>query len=86
MTVRPALVCHAFHLALLRCASLFVPAHQRAEWWKEWRSELWHVRQACTPPRGIFWSAECEVTTFCMGAFQDAMCLRGQVVLLSAGS
>jgi hypothetical protein len=70
---------HVFHLLLLRSASLLVPARQRAEWWREWRSELWHVRQACTPSHGVLWSAEQEVTLFCLGAFQDAMCLRGQL-------
>lgn len=78
-TLRPATVLHVFHLSLLRSASLLVPARQRGEWWREWRSELWHVRQACTPSRGISWTAEREVTMFCLGAFQDALCLRGQL-------
>jgi hypothetical protein len=77
MTLRPALFCHLLCLGVLRCASLLVPARQRAEWWKEWRAELWHVRQACTPERGISWTAEREVAAFCTGAFQDALCLRG---------
>lgn len=57
----------AFHLAILRCAALLVPETQRAEWLREWRSELWHVRRA---PRGQ------NVTAFCMGAFRDAFWLR----------
>jgi hypothetical protein len=77
MRPRPALVCHLLCLGSLRCASLLVPAEQRGEWWREWRSELWHVRQACTPERGICWSAEREVAAFCLGAFQDGLCLRG---------
>lgn len=76
MTLRPALACHLLGLAALRCASLLVPARQRAEWWREWRSELWHVRQVCTPERGVSWSAEREVAVFCAGAFEDARCLR----------
>ena len=79
MTLRPAAVFHAADLALLRCASLLVPARQRGEWWREWRSELWHVRQACTPAHGILWTAEQEVMLFCLGAFQDALCLRAQL-------
>jgi hypothetical protein len=76
MTLRPAAIFHMLHLALLRCASLLVPRRQRGEWWKEWQAELWHVRQECTPARGILWTAEREVAKFCLGAFQDALCLR----------
>jgi hypothetical protein len=79
MTLRPATVLHLLDLVVLRCASLLVPARERAEWWREWRAELWHVRQACTPLHGILWTAEQEVTMFCLGAFQDALCLRGQL-------
>jgi hypothetical protein len=77
MRLRPAMVCHLLCLGSLRCASFLVPGHQREEWWREWRSELWHVRQACTPEQGISWFAEREVAAFCFGAFQDALCLRG---------
>jgi hypothetical protein len=76
MTLRPALLFHFLCLGVLRCASFLVPGPQRAEWWMEWRSELWHVRQACTPERGVSWIAEREVAAFCFGAFQDALCLR----------
>ena len=76
MTLRPALLCHLLCLGLLRCASLLVPKSQRDEWRMEWRAELWHVRQSCTPERGISWAAEREVAAFCFGAFQDALCLR----------
>lgn len=76
MKLRPALACHLLGLGSLRCASLVVPSCQRAEWWREWSSELWHVRQACTPERGVSWIAEQEVAAFCLGAFQDALCLR----------
>jgi hypothetical protein len=76
MTLRPTLPCHLLCLGLLRSASLLVPESQRDEWWMEWRSELWHVRQSCTPEGGISWTAEREVAAFCFGAFQDALCLR----------
>ncbi len=62
--------------ALLRCASLLVPAPGRAEWHQEWCSELWHVRLACMPADGFTWEAEREVVAFCLGAFNDAACLR----------
>jgi hypothetical protein len=75
MTLRPL---HLLHLAVLRAASLLIPRHQRAEWWREWSSELWHVRQARTPHRGISWPAEREIAEFCLGAFQDARYLRAQ--------
>lgn len=78
MTLRPALALHLLCLAVLRLASLIVPRTQRSEWWREWSAELWHVREACTPSRGISWAAEREVAAFCLGAFQDARCLRAQ--------
>jgi hypothetical protein len=78
MTLRPALIFHLLCLAVLRFASLMVPRAQRSEWWREWSSELWHVRQTCTPSRGISLPAEREVAAFCFGAFEDARCLREQ--------
>jgi hypothetical protein len=65
-----------FHAGLLRGASLLVPAKQRGEWRREWHAELWHVRQACTPVTGAGCGGERAVTAFCLGAFQDAFCLR----------
>jgi hypothetical protein len=55
--------------AILRAASLLVPGRERAEWLREWRSELWHARD------GVVCS-ERELTRFCLGSFQDALCLR----------
>lgn len=78
MTPRLGWAFHAFHRALLRAASLLAPARGRAEWRREWRSELWHVRRTCTPAGATSWPAEREVTAFCLGAFQDALCLRSQ--------
>ncbi|HEY4378880.1 MAG TPA: hypothetical protein VGN01_00950 [Acidobacteriaceae bacterium] len=77
MRLRPASAFYVLQLMALRCVSLLVPGGRRREWWREWRSELWHVRQACTPPRGVSWPAEQEVAQFCLGAVQDALCLRG---------
>ncbi|MGO9337941.1 MAG: hypothetical protein ACLPY1_10580 [Terracidiphilus sp.] len=64
------------HFGLLRSASLMVPVELRADWWREWRGELWHVRQSCAAAGVQAWRGEREVTAFCLGAFQDALCLR----------
>jgi len=67
-----------FHLGVLLGASLLVPSGVRAEWWREWHAELWHVRQACAQNGGAPWQVEWDVTAFCLGAFQDALCVRRQ--------
>ena len=68
---------HRFvHFGLLRTASLMVPGPLRTEWWREWRGELWHVQQACAPEGAGSWRGEREITAFCLGAFQDALCVR----------
>lgn len=54
--------------AILRSAALLVPDRERVEWLAEWRSELWHARQALGTARA---------TAFCLGAFQDGLWLRG---------
>jgi len=64
------------HVGLLRLASVLVPRPQRAEWWHEWYSELWHVRHACAPMGSFSLRGEAEVTFFCLGAFQDALYLK----------
>ena len=48
---------------VLRAASLLAPGDQRAEWVKEWRSELWYI------PRR-------QAMQFSLGAFRDALWLR----------
>jgi hypothetical protein len=52
----------ALHLAILRAATWLVPGPQRAEWFSEWRAELWYVKK--------------NTTRFCLGAFRDAFWLR----------
>jgi hypothetical protein len=64
------------HIALLRSASIVVPGPERGEWFREWSGELWHVRQSCTPADCASWKGQREVIAFCLGAFQDALCLR----------
>jgi hypothetical protein len=63
-------------LGLLHSASLLVPGGQRAEWRREWQGELWQVRHACSCADQFRWRAEREIAGFCLGAFQDAYCLR----------
>ena len=81
MTLQLTAVFRGGNLGLLRLASLLVPGQHRVEWWRGWQSELWHVRHACTPQTAISWKGEREVAAFCLGAFQDAFCLRREVGL-----
>ncbi len=48
---------------IIRAAACAVNADQRAEWLREWQSELWHVPQP-------------EALRFSLGAFADALWLR----------
>ena len=68
----------AFHRGLLGGASLLVPARQRGEWRREWTAEMWHVRKTRGSASKPAWRTEREVTAFCLGAVQDALCLRRQ--------
>jgi hypothetical protein len=64
---------------LILTASILVPTPQREEWSREWLAELWHVRRSLVSIDDTFTlQAEREVTTFCLGAFPDALCLRSQ--------
>jgi hypothetical protein len=76
MTPHSEPVFHALDRGLLCGASLLVPVGQRAEWRREWESELWHARQSNCISGTISWRAELEIADFCFGAFQDAACLR----------
>jgi len=64
------------HSGLLRAAAIIVPAQQRVDWVREWRGELWHVRRTCSASDGRSPRSAHEITAFCLGAFQDALCLR----------
>jgi hypothetical protein len=61
---------------LLRLASLLVPSAKRAIWVEEWRSELWYVSRAILLENIPFLAREHRIATFCLGAFNDAWCLR----------
>ena len=71
-----AIVAHVMGLAVLRFVSLLVPGSERSAWFREWSSELWHVRRTCTERSGICWAAEREAASFCAGAIPDALCMR----------
>jgi hypothetical protein len=79
MTPLFLLVLRAFHLGLLRSASLLVPDNRRGEWSQGWQSELWYVQRECSPGQRASWRALRGVTAFCLGAYQDAFCLRRRV-------
>lgn len=73
------LVISLFDAALLRTASLLVPAPLREDWRREWSAELWHVRHSYVSVDDTFsWESQREITAFCLGAFPDALCLRSQ--------
>lgn len=76
MTPNSDPVLHAIDRGLLCCAALLVPDKQRAEWRLEWESELWHARRSNGASSTCTWRAEREIAGFCLGAFQDAACLR----------
>ncbi|NYF78883.1 hypothetical protein [Granulicella arctica] len=60
----------------LRCLALLLPLQDRAEWTKEWTSELWYVYQASVSPMWFAWQGHRTVIAFCLGAFHDARSLR----------
>lgn len=72
------LLFRALHLLLLRSASLLVPPGQRAEWLLEWNTELHYACNSILSGEEFSWPAQQEVIAFCLGAFQDAACLRRQ--------
>lgn len=60
----------------LRAAGLLVPRSQRVNWLREWDAEMWHVRRSCAPAEAITLNTELPAARFCLGAFQDALCVR----------
>ena len=69
-------MCSHIEQGILSCAALLTPAHQRAEWLREWRSELWHAREASRIDAQITWASEQALMRFCSGAIRDAWELR----------
>lgn len=76
MKLRRVLQSFPMSLAVLRTAAMVVPAHRRVEWLCEWSAELWHVRHACDAKTDQPLHSPKEITSFCLGAFKDALWLR----------
>ena len=66
---------HALDLGLLAGAWIIVPG-KRVEWWREWHAELWQARREYTCDGKLTWASERALVNFCLGAYQDAICLR----------
>lgn len=64
--------------SLLGGASLLVPASERAEWLREWRTELWYVTREHAPQTENCQNHGWVVATFCLGAYPDAFWLRAR--------
>ena len=75
---------HILHTCLLRVASFLISPSQRAEWRCEWQAELWHVRDSLWTAGGFSWPAQRKITAFCLGSFQDALCVRREFSLVPA--
>ena len=70
------LLVRALNLGLLAGAWLVVPGGERTEWWREWSAELWQARREHECDGRVSWAAERTLLNFCLGAYQDALCLR----------
>jgi hypothetical protein len=66
----------AFDWFCLRAAGLLVQGNQRINWLREWDAEVWHIRHSCVTAESLAWKTRLRSTQFCLGAFQDALCLR----------
>ena len=67
---------HACDNFILFAASFLVPASKRAEWRREWQAELFQVRRTFLDSDSFSFPAQREITAFCAGSFQDALCVR----------
>jgi hypothetical protein len=72
-------------LAIVHAAARLVPRSRREDWRAEWIAELRAVCRAY----GIAWSStepheRPEVTSFCLGAFEDALMLRVHAIRCAA--
>jgi hypothetical protein len=72
------------YVVSIRALALLLPRRERAEWVKEWTSELWYVyrssiqascREWLDSPSEL-WRGHQAVAAFCLGAFQDAQSLK----------
>jgi len=66
----------ALNLGLIAGAWLIVPGGEREDWWHEWRAEIWQARIDHACDGRVSWESERALIRFCLGAYQDALCLR----------
>jgi putative ABC transport system permease protein len=71
----------ALSRVVVRLASWLVPPNERAGWWLEWDSEIWHHRRELSSSRGLDWRTEMKLFRRSFGAFADALDLRGSAGL-----
>jgi hypothetical protein len=72
------------YLVSIRALAILLPRRERAEWLREWTSELWYVYRSSVNGslrewfdlRSDFWTGHRSVAAFCCGAFDDARSLR----------
>ena len=67
-------LCDGGCVVLLWVASWLMPRRLRAEWYREWRAELWYARRE----GGSGLRADWMVVKFCVGAVADARALRAR--------
>jgi hypothetical protein len=76
MTSLRDIVVRHVHVALVWCASLLVPRAERSEWSEEWLTELWYVLRECSSETSVRPRPLLEASSFCIGAYQDAIWVR----------
>src|SRR5271170_149747 len=72
------------YLVSIRAVALLLPRRERAEWIREWTSELWYVYQSSVRASFREWldspsdllHGHRSVAAFCCGAFHDARSLK----------
>jgi putative ABC transport system permease protein len=62
---------------IVRAASWLVPRRERSLWRLEWQSELWHHRRELASEGRLDWRMEMNLLGRSLGAFADALDLRG---------
>lgn len=66
---------------VVKAASWLVPSRERNEWRLEWESEIWHRREELRSESRLDWRTEMTLLRRSVGAFADALDLRGSASL-----
>ncbi len=66
---------------IVRAASVLVPSQERKEWRFEWESEIWYHREQHGAEHRLDWRMEMRLLRRSLGAFTDALDLRGSASL-----